>query len=32
MEAQTRPAAHRNAGLFSDHYLNVTLPGRVGRI
>jgi len=30
MEAHTRPAAHRNAGLFSDHYLNVTLPRRPG--
>lgn len=30
MEAQTRPSAHRNAGLFSDHYLNVTLPERPG--
>jgi hypothetical protein len=30
MEAQARPAAHRNAGLFSDHYLNITLPQRPG--
>ena len=28
MDTQARPAAHRNHGLFSDHYLNVTLPGR----
>ena len=25
-EPKGRP--HRNHGLFSDHYLNVTLPGR----
>ena len=30
MEAQARPVAHRNAGLFSDHYLNATLPERPG--
>ena len=32
MSTPTQPTppeqAHRNSGLFSDHYLNATLPGR----